>query len=501
MVLGYDTAETLFPNMDNALGKEVELEGKVFHVIGVLEKRKNGLNPGANQEDNVAEMPIGTFEKLHPEIDDYWITLKPVSQEAMPRAIDQIEGQLRRRRGVAYNKANDFAIFDYTSGALDLLQEGDPAPGISGDIKFLQKHALSELGHTYFTAHLLVGSGSVTVFDDTTLWGNASGSVALIAREGDLVSPSAGLGSGAEFGQLSSRVVANASGQLAYSSLLAIGSGGITGANNNVILAGLPGSETIVAQEGDLAPGGDPATFNTFAAESINGNGAVAFRAFLKTGFGGTTVNTSNSEGVWANSSGALVLLGREGEPAPCLPDAGTVFSRFEEIIIVDSGEVYFRAYLRGALVSSANDGSIWRYNPTDGEIHLVAREGDIAPGTGNAIIQQIGAFAANNVGGVAHVSRLVSGVGDAILVNNQGLFVDSGSDGLPIMRVRKDDKFTDAGGTELTVTELTLGTVANPVGGVGGYGRVMNDSGAVAIGSSFNLLKSGIYIVPGTAP
>ncbi len=115
VVLGYDTAETLFPNMDNALGKEVELEGKVFHVIGVLEKRKNGLNPGANQEDNVAEMPIGTFEKLHPEIDDYWITLKPVSQEAMPRAIDQIEGQLRRRRGVAYNKPNDFAIFTQDS--------------------------------------------------------------------------------------------------------------------------------------------------------------------------------------------------------------------------------------------------------------------------------------------------------------------------------------------------------------------------------------------------
>jgi putative ABC transport system permease protein len=114
-VLGYDTAETLFPNMDNALGKEVELEGKVFHVIGVLEKRKNGLNPGANPEDNVAEIPIGTFEKIHPEIDDYWITLKPAGQEAMPAAIDQIEGLLRKRRGVPYNKPNDFAVFTQDS--------------------------------------------------------------------------------------------------------------------------------------------------------------------------------------------------------------------------------------------------------------------------------------------------------------------------------------------------------------------------------------------------
>ncbi len=115
VVLGYDTAETLFPNLDNALGKEVELDGKVFHVIGVLEKRKNGLNPGANPEDNVAEIPIGTFEKIHPELDDYWITLKPVSQEAMVGAIDQVEALLRRRRGVVYNKPNDFAVFTQDS--------------------------------------------------------------------------------------------------------------------------------------------------------------------------------------------------------------------------------------------------------------------------------------------------------------------------------------------------------------------------------------------------
>ncbi len=111
VVLGYNTAETLFPNMDNSVGKEVELEGRVFHVIGVLEKRKSGLNPGDNAEDNMAEIPIGAFTKLHPEVDDYWITLKPVSQEAMPAAIDQAEGLLRRRQGLAYDKPNDFAVF------------------------------------------------------------------------------------------------------------------------------------------------------------------------------------------------------------------------------------------------------------------------------------------------------------------------------------------------------------------------------------------------------
>jgi len=111
LILGYDTAQTLFPNMENAVGKEVDLAGRVFRVVGVLEKRKNGLSGGDNPEDNVVELPIGAFRKLYPKADDFWITLKPISQEAMPTAIDQVEGLLRQRRGVTYDKPNDFAIF------------------------------------------------------------------------------------------------------------------------------------------------------------------------------------------------------------------------------------------------------------------------------------------------------------------------------------------------------------------------------------------------------
>lgn len=111
VVLGYDTAETLFPNIETAVGRQVDLENKVFLVIGVLEKRRTGLGDGDNAEDNIAEIPVGAFEKLHPEIDDYFISLQPISQEAMPTAIDQVEGLMRRRRAVPYNKPNNFSVF------------------------------------------------------------------------------------------------------------------------------------------------------------------------------------------------------------------------------------------------------------------------------------------------------------------------------------------------------------------------------------------------------
>ena len=110
VVLGYDTAETIFPANVDPVDKEVEIEGQPFRVIGVLEKRKDALQGGSNPNDNVAEMPIGTFWRLHPEQKDFMFAVKVVSQEDMPRAIQQIEALLRIRRGVRPNKEDDFAI-------------------------------------------------------------------------------------------------------------------------------------------------------------------------------------------------------------------------------------------------------------------------------------------------------------------------------------------------------------------------------------------------------
>ena len=115
VVLGHDTAETIFPANVDPVGKEVQIEGNVFRVIGVMEKRKDALLPGNNPNDNTAAMPTKTFWRLHPEQQDFFFVVKPISQQAMPRAVSQIEEVLRNRRGVAPNKDSDFNIFTQDS--------------------------------------------------------------------------------------------------------------------------------------------------------------------------------------------------------------------------------------------------------------------------------------------------------------------------------------------------------------------------------------------------
>jgi putative ABC transport system permease protein len=75
-----------------------------------LSARRGEVGPGANPNDNVAEMPIGTFWRLHPEQKDFMFAVKTFSQDDMPRAIDQIQALLRIRRGVPPNKEDDFTI-------------------------------------------------------------------------------------------------------------------------------------------------------------------------------------------------------------------------------------------------------------------------------------------------------------------------------------------------------------------------------------------------------
>ena len=114
VVLGYDTADDLF-GVDNAVGKEVEAGGMLFAVIGVLEKEKTAFGGGKNPDDNAADFPITTFHKLHPEILDYWITLKYDDAKNMQLVSDELTDLLRRRRKVANEKPDNFAIFGMDS--------------------------------------------------------------------------------------------------------------------------------------------------------------------------------------------------------------------------------------------------------------------------------------------------------------------------------------------------------------------------------------------------
>jgi len=118
VVLGHDAAQELF-GQESALGKEVEIEGDVFTVVGVLAKQKQVFGGGTNPNDNSAHFPLFTFRKIHPEILDYWISVKYDDAKNKIAVEDEIREMLRRRRKVHSDQPDNFAIFT-SDGLLQL---------------------------------------------------------------------------------------------------------------------------------------------------------------------------------------------------------------------------------------------------------------------------------------------------------------------------------------------------------------------------------------------
>ncbi len=110
VVLGHDTAEQLFGD-ESALGKEVDIGGDLFTVVGVLDKEKQIFGGGTNPDDNAAHFPLFTFRKLHPEILDYWISVKYDDSKNKIAVEDELRELLRRRRKLRADQPDNFAIF------------------------------------------------------------------------------------------------------------------------------------------------------------------------------------------------------------------------------------------------------------------------------------------------------------------------------------------------------------------------------------------------------
>jgi putative ABC transport system permease protein len=106
-IIGDSIAQTLFGALD-PLERELEIEGKVYRVIGVMEKAP-GLFGGDAFEDRQLLVPFETVKRDHPEIEDIsmMVRAKPGQFGLMT---DQITELMRRRRGVPSQKPNDFGV-------------------------------------------------------------------------------------------------------------------------------------------------------------------------------------------------------------------------------------------------------------------------------------------------------------------------------------------------------------------------------------------------------
>ncbi len=104
--VGWDIKENLFGDED-PMGKDIKIGNHHFRIIGVATKK--GAFLGNNQDDFVM-VPITTYEKLFARRLFLMIFVKAKDFMSMQDAMDQCRVILRARRGVDYDKPDDFAI-------------------------------------------------------------------------------------------------------------------------------------------------------------------------------------------------------------------------------------------------------------------------------------------------------------------------------------------------------------------------------------------------------
>ena len=113
VMLGENVAPVLFPE-GSAVGKDVLIDGSDFLVVGVVEKPKGGF--GMGDEDRRVLIPYNTFHKVYPGAYENQIRFQAYPN-MLDQAVDQATELLRRRRNVAYNAKDSFAIRTAAAGS------------------------------------------------------------------------------------------------------------------------------------------------------------------------------------------------------------------------------------------------------------------------------------------------------------------------------------------------------------------------------------------------
>ncbi len=109
LVMGVNAADALFPGKEGEIvGKMVRMNGQMWEIIGVIEKRKAGFF-GENEEDRALLMPLRTALKVAPQRDAILHIIKAKSGRVQ-EALEEAEGILRQRRKVKFGDANNFDI-------------------------------------------------------------------------------------------------------------------------------------------------------------------------------------------------------------------------------------------------------------------------------------------------------------------------------------------------------------------------------------------------------
>lgn len=314
-----------------------------------------------------------------------------------------------RLQGDGVTPFNDFATLYGRPGSFSLMfRAGDPAPGLEPLVIFpgLISPALSLSGHLGYSAKVWDGADMSTI--QAGVWSGPPGDVRLV---GASTHPAPEIGDpNVHLGGVNPLLYAGVGGHLGVRWPLV---GPAVGEDEDMavwVQEAPGGAFRLVAREGHQAPGLEPGVYfssSTLLSSNlaVNSRGAAAFSAFVN----GPGVTADNNQAVWSGRPGELTVTVRKGDPAPQAgPDVS--FNGFGGLWMNGSGDQYFRSALSGPAVTQDNDTALWVGQR--GDIRLLAREGDPAPGKPANVV--FGSFVGDDLGetGLALASADLRGAG-----------------------------------------------------------------------------------------
>ena len=321
--------------------------------------------------------------------------------------------------GATINSTNDSVLYVGTPGNWQILvRKGDVAPGTNGAATYAQSFGsmtpstaiLNHAGQVVFISSL--AGANVTSADNSAWFTGSLGNVQLMLRKGHVAS------GGEQVSAIGFQPQMNANGQVITDVAFVLGSGQVpvTAANDKALWLYSPGSGlSQLVREGDASPiagasyGNAGGTWSVATGtSSFNSGGEVLISSELT---GAVTVGVDDKALVKVSSAGQSLVM-RRNDPAPGVPGASFGAPYATTMQLDDSGRVAFASALVNAGVTTANDTGIWTGMP--GSLVLVAREGDVAPGSGGLTFGNMtGPWMAMNANGqILFANTLSGGIG-----------------------------------------------------------------------------------------
>ncbi len=418
-----------------------------------------------------------------PGPDNVFVITPSVSNSALPLSdTSEVAFNATLGDGVA---ANIGSIWAGNHESLRLVAyTGMQAPGAAEGQTFYASNArfsLSRSGRVAIASNLMQFQSVV----DDGLWVETSNGLEKVALAGDAAP---GMGQDVKFVSLPAPSLQfSSTGQVAFFGRVT--GPGISTANDDGTWIGSPQNFSMLVREGmPMESVGPEVIVRASAPTGINSSGQVTMGGTLS---GPGISSNTNASVVLIASTEDVTIAVRQGDPAPGGTDTD-VFTGFSyEPSLGSGGHIGFYASSRETVGSGISRNGVWTGKP--GELELVARQGEMAPGvaaTWEGLFRATPAI--NRFGQIAFRADLRD---VATLQYTESLWATD-LDGNPVLITRRGDMIEVAEQDLRTILSLNAANGFRVFAGDDdGRARIINDLGQVAFHARFTDGTSGIFI------